>query len=915
MIRELFARWQQAAVHLHPTLGRRAARSGAIEQRMRKIMILGLALIASGICVAKNGADAQTAPQLTLPLSRPQAQYYSQHPDQLNQLLDQLSRNAQQFTPAQPLSEGVTPVAGGWTTLAHSPGTPVQNPILMTDGTVIAMAACTGHWYKLTPDNTGSYINGAWTQIATMPGGYGPLFGGSGVLPDGRVVFEGGEYNDSSQSGTCGNGVWTTLGAIYNPANNTWTNINPPSGWTEIGDAAGIVLDNGTFMQSDCCDTSGVSGLSALLNASNLTWTTTGSGKLDRWDEEGMAKLQTGGILDVDAHTNNSCSPFTSEIYNQSSGTWSATGNTPDQQADCSNPGNDFSYELGPLVVRQDGSAVSFPGVLCADKANANCSSQASGYVVIGKADVYNPGAGTWSTLATIPQIGTSPNNYYYSLADAPAAVLPDGNVLFAASPDYQAFVSPKHYFELSFSSPGTITPVNDTADASSCGAYTDNFLLLPTGQVLNVSQCGNIQIYTPLAGSPQASWAPVVKSLQSSCLAPGSTYTASGTQLNGLTEGSYYGDDVQAAVNFPVIRIVNNSTGHVFYAKTFNHSTRSIAPNVSVTTSFTVAGATETGPSILYDVGAGIASAGTPVNISSRCPLTLSHNLNVDLYSDILWRDTGGDVAVWEMAGGTILGGVSLGNVTTDWSVVGTRDFNGDGVPDLLWRNTSGDVWIWLMNSSVTAAQKTVIGNVPTVWSVVGTGDFNGDGKGDILWHDTSGDVKIWFMNGLAVSEVPITTIPTVWSIAGVGDFNGDGKSDILWHDTGGDVTIWEMSGGTILGGFSLGNVTTNWSIVGTGDFNGDGYSDILWRDTAGDVMIQLISNATLLQKSVLGNVPTTWSVAETGDYNGDGKSDILWLDSSGNVMIWFMNGFAVSAVNFGNVGTPWSVSGANAD
>jgi hypothetical protein len=68
---------------------------------------------------------------------------------------------------------------GGWTTLTNNPGTAVQNPLLMTDGTVIAMAACTGQWYKLIPDITGSYLNGTWTTIAKMPSGYGPLFGGS----------------------------------------------------------------------------------------------------------------------------------------------------------------------------------------------------------------------------------------------------------------------------------------------------------------------------------------------------------------------------------------------------------------------------------------------------------------------------------------------------------------------------------------------------------------------------------------------------------------------------------------------------------------------------------------------------------------------------------------------------------------
>ena len=79
---------------------------------------------------------------------------------------------------------------------------------------------------------------------------YSPLYYASAVLPDGRFVMIGGEYNYTydyvlnDQSGE----VWTSQGAIYDPVANSWTCIAPPSGWTEIGDAQSVVLPDGTFM-------------------------------------------------------------------------------------------------------------------------------------------------------------------------------------------------------------------------------------------------------------------------------------------------------------------------------------------------------------------------------------------------------------------------------------------------------------------------------------------------------------------------------------------------------------------------------------------------------------------------------------------------------------------------------------------
>src|SRR5262249_59211861 len=81
------------------------------------------------------------------------------------------------------------------------------------------------------------------------------------------------------------------------------------------------------------------------------------------------------------------------------------------------------------------------------------------------------------------------------------------------------------------------------------------------------------------------------------------------------------------------------------------------------------------------------------------------------------------------------------------------THDFNADSMSDIAWRDTSGNVAIWEMNGTTVLNPNTAgIGNVATTWSIVGTGDFNGDGKWDILWRDTSGNVAIWEMNGTTV-------------------------------------------------------------------------------------------------------------------------------------------------------------------
>src|SRR4051794_11939434 len=108
-----------------------------------------------------------------------------------------------------------------WTRLTNTSPIGAGTSLLLTDGTVLVHQSCGSAWYRLTPDSSGSYINGTWSAAASLPAGYAPLYFASAVLADGRLIVMGGEYNNSTGS-TCAFS-FTNRGAIYNPVTNVWT--------------------------------------------------------------------------------------------------------------------------------------------------------------------------------------------------------------------------------------------------------------------------------------------------------------------------------------------------------------------------------------------------------------------------------------------------------------------------------------------------------------------------------------------------------------------------------------------------------------------------------------------------------------------------------------------------------------------
>jgi hypothetical protein len=479
------------------------------------------------------------------------------------------------------------------------------NPLLLTDGSVIVQDAGCPDWWRLTPDKSGSYANGTWTQIGSLPRGYAPLYHSSAVLPDGRVIIMGGEYN--VVDGVFFTPIWTAEGAIYNPIADVWTSVAPPTFFSfiqnlpppaplmqTIGDAQSVVLPNGVYMQADCCTKQ-----QALLDAKTLTWTPTGAGKYDPNDEEGWNLLPNGLVLAVDAYVPLGGFPYiptgtNSELYNYQTGTWHSAGSTIvqlwDSTAACGGFTINTTFEVGPAVLRSDGTVFYTGSDTCPGAA--------------GNTAIYNSYTGHWQPGPLFPEVdGVTDIN----IADGPASWEPNDKVLMMASPGYGAL--PSFFFEWDGR---RLNQVPGPPNAPTDGSFYGNMLLLPTGQILLTDFSTDIELYNPTITREtqefQQTIAPVVF-YTPEVLARRDSYQIYGIRFNGVTQGAAYGDDVQAATNFPLVRITNLKTSHVFYSRTHDHSSMAVASNALVSTHFDVPAVQETGLSLLQVVANGIAS------------------------------------------------------------------------------------------------------------------------------------------------------------------------------------------------------------------------------------------------------------------------------------------------------------------
>jgi hypothetical protein len=451
-------------------------------------------------------------------------------------------------------------------TLVHQPPDGSGISLLLTDGTVITQGNGQSDWAKLTPDNKGSYVNGTWKQIASLPSGYSPYAFASAVLADGRVVIVGGEYNPGSTFSL------TNKAAIYDPAKDTWTSLGHPKGWGYIGDSPSAVLPDGRYLIGRKLD-----HRVAALDPATLQWTELNdAGKSDFNAEEGWTLMPDGSVLTFDVKH----APH-AERYLPAQQKWVSAGSTivdlhSPYGSGCIPYGGGCYYppgEVGPGVLRPDGTVFA-------------TGSGSNGGGGPGHTAVYHPTTGKWTVGPDFPNGDNAGDSF--------AVLLPNGNVLVLAT-------SGRLYdFD------GTKLTVDKVSGVSPV-------LMLPSGQVL--AEGGTVAVYNPI-GKYQQSWAPVITTFPKT-VTRASTYKISGQQFNGLSQAAAFGDELETATNYPLVRITNKASHHVFYAKTHDHSTMGVATGkATVSTNFDVPAKIETGASSLVVVANGIPSKAVSITV-----------------------------------------------------------------------------------------------------------------------------------------------------------------------------------------------------------------------------------------------------------------------------------------------------------
>lgn len=464
-----------------------------------------------------------------------------------------------------------------WVPVADGAPGGVQMLLLLSDGSVMAQesqrSAPDGvkqRWFRLTPDDRGSYVNGRWTIQAQM--NEKRLFYSSVVLPSGKVFVAGGEYgtNGTRSSASNSNDLDLATAEIYDPAVDVWTVLPPvPKFWSSyrnspfgFGDSACTLLPNGNVLIGPAFPNvttieSVTTAHSVIFDVANNLWLDGPAYvNLGNQNEASWLKLRDGSVLTIPSDNT-----YTSQRFIPSLNQWVADAWVP------VNIYSSVGSEVGSAHLLADGKGF-FIG--------AN-----GGTLIYTPTGSALPGA--WTRGPDVPK---DDSDNPQGAPDAAAATLINGKILCAVSGVIQnmdangnaVFPVGVNFYEYD----PRVEPMANrftrvsgpTSPTEQIPSFKTIMLGLPDGTVLYSNNSTQLYIYRP-DGSPLPEGKPTITSITAN--PDGKSFHLTGLGLNGISYGAAYGDDAQMDSNYPLVRLTENDNGNVRFARTFNWSSTGV--------------------------------------------------------------------------------------------------------------------------------------------------------------------------------------------------------------------------------------------------------------------------------------------------------------------------------------------------
>jgi hypothetical protein len=746
----------------------------------------------------------------------------------------------------------VSAQTGHWTALSNTSTDECNGGlVLLTDGRVMVHTVAGGGngtgWDILTPDTTGSYINGTWSTITPMT--FDRLFFATQVLPSGKVYAAGGEY-----------GAGGTEGEIYDPVANTWTTLSGvPNGWN-IYDGNSEILYNGNVLQGVQIGTSS-SYNNLLLDPATLTYTVAPN-SLYNHDEAQWLKLRDSSILFVGIASDYS------NRYIPQTNTWILDDTVPGNLYD------PYGEEAGCAFVLPTGNSIFFG----ATPFNAF-------YAPTG-----NTNPGLWTAADSFPVIqGT-----YMGMPDAPGDMMVNGHILLACSPigtSSDEFNYPCYFVEYDYTT-NTFTQVKAPipilgGDSLSAACYQTNFINLPDGTVLMTeyqqSYGNQFFVYTPGSG-PIPQGKPTINNItETTC----DTFRITGKLFNGISEGAAYGDDWQMETNYPIVRLTNGT--RVWYAKTMNwNRIGAIQTDSLEDTAYYTLPLMPGGTYSLVVVANGFASNPTVVQV---------YGLTIGV-RNISTCDTTGSATVVAKDGKT--------PYTYAWSPTGGTNATATGLSAGTYTVTVTDNAGCSISTSVTITQApalSVIANpTPTTCYLGSNGTATASASGGAIPYTyswTSGSTKIT-ATGLSAGSYTITVHDSCGNSATASATVTQPNLVIAFVDTANNVLCHGYSTGTATASVLPGTppYTYSWSGGGGTNATATGLSIGTYTVTVTDSCgYATTASVTITQPTPVVVIADSINVTASSDCDGE-----AWVTATGGTSpytyLWTTNGQTTDSI-----------------